>query len=183
MSTELDNMRGNWGFPTSVRFGVGRIVELPGACRELGIERPLVVTDKGLASLPMLADAVSMLVDAGLGASLFSDVQGNPVEANVDAGLQVYRDGGHDGIVAFGGGSGAETTDTHQTRDPRDAAHDGEDAHEMPGDADAAIGGGFHIATDRVDVAAERRPRQQQPDDHEDADHDQHRRLAGAEAC
>jgi alcohol dehydrogenase class IV len=105
MSTELDNMRGNWGFPTSVRFGVGRIVELPEACRELGIERPLVVTDKGLASLPMLADAVSMLVDAGLGAALFSDVQGNPVEANVDAGLQVYRDGGHDGIVAFGGGS------------------------------------------------------------------------------
>ena len=105
MSTELDSMRGNWGFPTSVRFGVGRIVELPEACRELGIERPLVVTDKGLASLPMLADAVSMLSDAGLGAALFSDVQGNPVEANVDAGLQVYRDGGHDGIVAFGGGS------------------------------------------------------------------------------
>ncbi len=105
MSTELDNMRGNWGFPTSVRFGVGRIVELPEACRELRIERPLVVTDKGLASLPMLADAVSMLSDAGLGAALFSDVQGNPVEANVDAGLQVYRDGGHDGIVAFGGGS------------------------------------------------------------------------------
>ena len=105
MSTELDSMRGNWGFPTSVRFGVGRIVELPEACRELGIERPLVVTDKGLASLPMLADAVIMLSDAGLGAALFSDVQGNPVEANVDAGLQVYRDGGHDGIVAFGGGS------------------------------------------------------------------------------
>ena len=105
MSTELDSMRGNWGFPTSVRFGVGRIVELSEACRELGIERPLVVTDKGLASLPMLADAVSMLSDAGLGAALFSDVQGNPVEANVDAGLQVYRDGGHDGIVAFGGGS------------------------------------------------------------------------------
>ncbi len=105
MSIELENMRGNWGFPTTVRFGVGRIVELPEACRELGIERPLVVTDKGLATLPMLTDAVSMLNDAGLGAALFSDVQGNPVEANVNAGLQAYRDGGHDGVVAFGGGS------------------------------------------------------------------------------
>lgn len=105
MNIELADMRGNWSFPTSVRFGVGRIAELPQACRELGIERPLVVTDKGLAPLPMLTDAVSKLLDAGLAAALFSDVQGNPVAANVDAGLQAYRDGGHDGIVAFGGGS------------------------------------------------------------------------------
>jgi len=105
MSVKLDTMRGNWGFPTTVRFGIGRIVELPEACRELGIKRPLVVTDKGLAPLPMLNEAVSMLSDAGLGAALFSDVQGNPVEANVNAGLQAYGDGGHDGVVAFGGGS------------------------------------------------------------------------------
>jgi alcohol dehydrogenase class IV len=98
-------MRGNWGFPTNIRFGVGRIAELPAACREAGIERPLVVTDKGLAPLPMIQDAVTMLTDAGLGAALFSDVQGNPVEANVDAGLDAYREGGHDGVVAFGGGS------------------------------------------------------------------------------
>ena len=105
MSNQLDNMRGNWGFPTNIRFGVGRIAELPAACREAGIERPLVVTDKGLAPLPMIEDAVTMLADAGLGAALFSDVQGNPVEANVNAGLQAYRDGTHDGVVAFGGGS------------------------------------------------------------------------------
>ena len=105
MSIELDNMRGNWGFPTNVRFGVGRIAELPEACRELEIARPLVVTDKGLSSLPMLENAVAALSDAGLAAAMFSDVQGNPIEANVDAGLQAYRDGGHDGVVAFGGGS------------------------------------------------------------------------------
>ena len=105
MSIELDNMRGNWSFPTIVRFGVGRIAELPEACRELGIARPLVVTDKGLAQLPMLTDSVAALSDAGLGAAMFSDVQGNPIEANVDAGLQAYRDGNHDGVVAFGGGS------------------------------------------------------------------------------
>ena len=61
MSIELGDMRGNWGFPTNVRFGVGRIAELPEACRELGIARPLVVTDKGLSSLPMLEDAVAAL--------------------------------------------------------------------------------------------------------------------------
>ncbi len=105
MSIELSDMRGNWSFPTTVRFGVGRIVELPKACRELGMTRPLVVTDKGLAPLPMLTDSVAALSDAGLGAAMFSDVQGNPIEANVDAGLQAYRDGNHDGVVAFGGGS------------------------------------------------------------------------------
>jgi len=105
MSIELDNMRGNWSFPTNVRFGVGRIAELPEACRELGISRPLVVTDKGLSSLPMLTDSVAALSGAGLAAAMFSDVQGNPIAANVDAGLQAYRDGGHDGVVAFGGGS------------------------------------------------------------------------------
>jgi len=105
MSIELENLRGNWSFPTTVRFGVGRIAELADACRALGMRRPLIVTDKGLASLPMLQDALSMLTDAGLGAALFSDVQGNPVEANVTAGLELYRAGGHDGVVAFGGGS------------------------------------------------------------------------------
>lgn len=105
MSDALEHMRGNWGFPTNIRFGVGRIEELPVACRELGIERPLVVTDKGLAALPVIADAVGALGDAGLAAALFSDVQGNPIEANVNAGLDAYREGGHDGIVAFGGGS------------------------------------------------------------------------------
>jgi alcohol dehydrogenase class IV len=105
MSSHLENMHGNWGFPTTVRFGVGRIAELADACRELGMARPLVVTDKGLAGLAMVQDAVTMLGNAGLGAALFSDVQGNPVEANVDAGLEAYRQGGHDGIVAFGGGS------------------------------------------------------------------------------
>ena len=69
MSIELSDMRGNWSFPTTVRFGVGRIVELPEACRELGMTRPLVVTDKGLAPLPMLRDSVAALSDAGLGGS------------------------------------------------------------------------------------------------------------------
>jgi len=105
MSTAIENVRGTWGFPTNIRFGVGRIDELPDVCREVGMDRPLMVTDKGLAGLDMVRDALDSLTAAGLGAALYCDVQGNPVEANVNAGIEAYRDGGHDGVIAFGGGS------------------------------------------------------------------------------
>jgi alcohol dehydrogenase class IV len=90
----------NWNYPTSIRFGAGRIAELGEACRALGIERPLLVTDPALAKLPMVEAA-----RAAAGAGLFFDIHPNPVGADVEAGLAVWREGGHDGIVAFGGGS------------------------------------------------------------------------------
>ena len=102
---ELATLAGSWGYPTSIRFGSGRIRELPDACRELGIRRPLLVTDPGLAALPMVAGAVAACEEAGLGCAVFSDVQGNPVEANVLDGVAALRAGGHDGVIAFGGGS------------------------------------------------------------------------------
>ena len=99
------NLAGNWNYPTAIRFGVGRVGELPEACRELGVERPLLVTDPGLAALPVVANAVGICEAAGLGCSVFSDVRGNPVEANVTAGVSAFRAGDHDGVIAFGGGS------------------------------------------------------------------------------
>ena len=96
---------GNWNYPTAIRFGAGRISELPDACRVLGMERPLLVTDPGLAGLPMIANAMADCRSAGLGCDLFADVQGNPVAANVTAGVDAFRAGGHDGVIAFGGGS------------------------------------------------------------------------------
>jgi alcohol dehydrogenase class IV len=98
-------LRGNWNYPTAIRFGAGRIVELPEACRSLGMQRPLLVTDPGLAVLPMVARAVALCRKAGLHCAVFSDVQPNPVEANVTHGVAAYRAGGHDGVIAFGGGS------------------------------------------------------------------------------
>ncbi|MCY1297710.1 1,3-propanediol dehydrogenase [compost metagenome] len=98
----------NWTYPTAVRFGVGRIRELPELCRTQGILRPLLVTDRGLASAPMTTDILASLRDAGLPAELFSDLKPNPVEANLAAGLAAYRAGGHDGVVALGGGSGLD---------------------------------------------------------------------------
>ncbi|MCG8691483.1 MAG: iron-containing alcohol dehydrogenase [Minwuiales bacterium] len=106
--TKPESLTGNWNYPTAVRFGPGRIGDLPAACAELGMRRPLLVTDPGLSALPMVADAVQACTDAGLDCGLFHDVQANPVSANVDAGVAAYRAGGHDGVIAFGGGSGLD---------------------------------------------------------------------------
>lgn len=112
---------GSWNYPTSVRFGAGRINELPAACAELGITRPLLITDRGLAHLPIVTDTVAMARKAGLDVAVFSDVQGNPEGADVDRGLTMLRDGQHDGVIAFGGGSALDVAKAvalmaHQTR-------------------------------------------------------------------
>lgn len=112
MASDISHLSGNWGFPTSIRFGAGRIKELAKVCKNAGMARPLIVTDPGLARLPMIADAKAALEEAGLGAAVFSDVKGNPVSANVEAGLEVLREGGHDGVVAFGGGSAMDAGKT-----------------------------------------------------------------------
>jgi alcohol dehydrogenase class IV len=104
----MTTLTANWSFPTAVRFGAGRIGELAEACRAAGINRPLVVTDAGLAPLPITATALGVLADGGLEAGLFSDVRPNPSDVNLASGVTAFRDGGHDGVVAFGGGSGLD---------------------------------------------------------------------------
>jgi alcohol dehydrogenase class IV len=105
----MTTLRGNWNYPTSVRFGAGRIVELADACKALGIKRPLLVTDPSLAAMPMIQSAVASCQAAGLICEVYSDVQANPVEANVSNGVRAYREGAHDGVIAFGGGSALDT--------------------------------------------------------------------------
>lgn len=100
--------RANWSYPTAIRFGAGRIVELADACKSLGMKRPLLVTDRGLANLPITQNALAILADGGLEAGLFADVDPNPNENNLAAGVKAYRHGGHDGVIAFGGGSGLD---------------------------------------------------------------------------
>ncbi|MCG7572563.1 iron-containing alcohol dehydrogenase [Phaeobacter sp. CNT1-3] len=98
----------NWSYPNAIRFGAGRINELPDACAAAGMKKPLLVTDKGLAPLPITAQALDIMEAAGLGRGIFSEVDPNPTEVNLDAGLEAYRAGGHDGVIAFGGGSGLD---------------------------------------------------------------------------
>ncbi|MGE0846085.1 MAG: iron-containing alcohol dehydrogenase [Flavobacteriaceae bacterium] len=101
--------RANWSYPTAVRFGAGRISELAEACKAAGIEKPLLVTDSGLAGMEITRGAMAVLDKAGLKPAMFAEVKPNPVEGNVKAGVAAYRAGGHDGVVAFGGGSGLDT--------------------------------------------------------------------------
>jgi len=108
MQIDPTTLTGNWSYPTEIRFGPGRIAELPDACKAAGIMAPLFVTDPGLKELPMATEALASLRKTGLRAEMFADVQPNPLAENVAAGVEAYRRGVHDGIVAFGGGSGLD---------------------------------------------------------------------------
>ncbi|KMW59459.1 Alcohol dehydrogenase [Candidatus Rhodobacter oscarellae] len=99
---------GNWSYPTAIRFGAGRIQEISEACAAAGISKPLLVTDRGLGGLPITSGTLDLLEAAGLGRALFADVDPNPNEENLTAGIEAFKSGGHDGVVAFGGGSGLD---------------------------------------------------------------------------
>jgi len=106
-SSNIDfvRIRSNWNYPTDMRFGSGRITELPDACRALGMEKPLLVTDAGLARRSIVQDATAACKRAGLGINVFSDIKSNPIKQNVIDGVAALKQGGHDGVIAFGGGS------------------------------------------------------------------------------
>ncbi len=99
------SLKANWSYPTAVRFGPGRIAELPEALKSAGIAKPLFVTDPGLVNLPIVARALDVLKKAGVTVAVFSKVDGNPTLKNLDDGLAAYKAGAHDGVIAFGGGS------------------------------------------------------------------------------
>ena len=98
-------MKANWNYPTSIRVGEQRLSELGACCADLNIRSPLLVTDPGLADLPILEQALAACTSGGLNCSVFSEIQPNPTGTNVEQGVSVFKDGGHDGVIAFGGGS------------------------------------------------------------------------------
>ena len=108
----MTDLRGNWNYPTQVRVGAGRVRELAAECAGLGMQAPLVVTDPGLTALPMIREAQENCSEAGLRVGVFSGIKGNPTAGNIEAGLAVYREGGHDGVIAFGGGSALDAGKT-----------------------------------------------------------------------
>ena len=101
-------LNANWSYPTAIRFGAGRISEIADACFVAGIKKPLLVTDRGLAGMEITQKTLNLLDDAGLGRAIFADVDPNPNEKNAAAGVAAYKAGKHDGVVAFGGGSGLD---------------------------------------------------------------------------
>ena len=90
------SLTANWSYPTPIRFGAG------------GITRPLLVTDRGLAPMEITTRTLDLMRDAGLNPGLFAEVDPNPTDLNAEAGVAAYREGGYDGVVAFGGGSGLD---------------------------------------------------------------------------
>ncbi|OCP09364.1 MULTISPECIES: iron-containing alcohol dehydrogenase [unclassified Ensifer] len=98
----------NWSYPTAIKFGAGRIKELADHCKAAGMKKPLLITDRGLAPMAITQNALDILSAAGLGRAIFADVDPNPNDVNLAAGVKAFKDGGHDGVVAFGGGSGLD---------------------------------------------------------------------------
>jgi alcohol dehydrogenase class IV len=101
-------LNANWSYPTAIRFGAGRISEISDACFVSGIKNPLLITDRGLAEMEITQKTLDLLDEAGLGRAIFADVDPNPNEKNAAAGVAAYKAGNHDGVVAFGGGSGLD---------------------------------------------------------------------------
>lgn len=102
------NLTGNWSYPTAIKFGAERILEISEACKQTGMKKPLLVTDRGLATLPITVETLGLLDSHNLGHALFADVDPNPNEKNLEAGVAAFKAGGHDGVIAFGGGSGLD---------------------------------------------------------------------------
>ena len=94
------NYSANWNYPTNIKVGAGRIKELAGLCKDLGMQSPLLITDPGLSSLSMLQEVVD-----DIQCGVFSAIKANPTGENVQAGVEYYKNNNHDGVIAFGGGS------------------------------------------------------------------------------
>ena len=130
----------DWNYPTQIHVGPGRRVELADYCQSLKIQRPLIVTDRMLLGLPLVQEVLAALSAAGLAPGVFSEVNGNPTGSEVGAGCQAYRAGGHDGVLAVGGGSAMDVGKTiavmaHQ----RCALFDLEDIGDQWQRADASV--------------------------------------------
>ncbi|MDQ6628966.1 MAG: iron-containing alcohol dehydrogenase [Pseudomonadota bacterium] len=100
----------HFSFPTAIHFG-------PGASRLCGphlaghgMHRPLIVTDKGLAALPLLAAFERSLHAAKLDCAVFAGVFGNPTASQVMEGAAAYRDHGADCVVGIGGGAALDVS-------------------------------------------------------------------------
>ena len=97
----------NWNYPTTIWTGINRIKDLPIACKNLSIKKPLFVTDKNLISLSMTENVIND-IKKKLEVFIFSNFTGNPIGENVTEGVLEFKKNKCDGVIAFGGGSGLD---------------------------------------------------------------------------
>ena len=98
----------DWSFPVPIIYGPGRLSEIADLSTRAGMTKPLIVTDCGSAGLPFIADLKGYLSKGGLDSAIYSNISPNPRDDEIAAGKAQYRAGGHDGIIAIGGGSGMD---------------------------------------------------------------------------
>ena len=98
----------NWNYPTTMWVGENRINDIAIACESLGITKPLLVTDKGLAETEIVKNTLSILKEKNIRTKLYSNVVGNPTGNNVNEGVESFKKNNCDGVIAFGGGSGLD---------------------------------------------------------------------------
>jgi len=103
----IEELKGDWLFPTETRFGAGRINELPAILASLGIARPLIVTDRGLLATP-LPELVRKHAATSGTPLIWAEADQNPTGTQVIAGTKAFRDHHADGVIALGGGSGLD---------------------------------------------------------------------------
>ncbi len=95
----------DWSFPVPIKYGPGRLVEAGGHLIMMGVHNPLIVTDRGSHKLPFIGQLQNHLTNAGLTVGLYSDISPNPKDTEIGAGRAQFISGGHDAIIAIGGGS------------------------------------------------------------------------------
>ena len=98
-------LKSNWNYPTIVWTGENRVNDLSFACKDLNIQTPLLVTDKGLYNSKIILESLKSLKDKKILVKIFHDVVGNPTGTNVKNGVEFYKKNSCDGVIAFGGGS------------------------------------------------------------------------------
>jgi alcohol dehydrogenase class IV len=94
-----------FAFPTTIHFGAGAAKLVGPHLHEQGLKRPLVVTDRALARLPVAAGFVESLRASGLDVAVFDGIFGNPTVAQANAGAAAFRAHRADSVVGFGGGA------------------------------------------------------------------------------
>ena len=94
-----------FSFPTTIVFGAGAVGELAKCLKEVGISKPLLVTDAGLKELDVFAKVQDVLSKASVPFGVFAEVHPNPLVEDVEKAVEIYREEKCDGIIGLGGGS------------------------------------------------------------------------------
>jgi alcohol dehydrogenase class IV len=95
----------SFSFPTAITFGAGARRKVAAHLASVGVKRPLVVTDRGVAALPFAAEFAGSLDVDGMKPAVFSGVGGNPVASQVTVGAAAFRDHQADAVIGLGGGA------------------------------------------------------------------------------